>query len=578
STLTGRVVAADGSALTSPLGAGGAAAPGAALYLQTAEVPPAEDPLADLALRTAPDGSFAIPALATGSYRLTVSALGLAPAQKAAIVAGPGTTDLGTITLGAGGVLSGVLRLPDGSAPSESEVLALAAASPDSSQFVYAALTRDPATRTVTGYRLGGLTPGQAYRLVVSGPGGTAYVPPEGADVVLASSVDPRALDLTLNPPAGPVSFRASRTGADWTVRALFPRPLRERYASDDDASAILSTVSALGAPSGAAIAADRMSVSLAYAPALGETSATFRARAALAATDWGSSSPSSPDLTEDATAVLPLSADGQSASVVSNAFGGALALDGDASRALLPRGAFAVDAASTVAVSFTRAPVPGAFGADAPSIPAASEFYALSLPAGVPDSLQRAATLTLAYSSSVADASGLRLYWWNAAARAYVLQPDALGGAPRIDASARTFTQTVAHFSTYVLLDASAGSLGGSSYGGGDLKAYNFPNPFDLSVKTVTTIHGGGSPSVRGTLISVSVPPGLSGGGTLRVFDVTGRRVREIDLGTLSGGRVYYQGWDGRNDSGADVASGLYIGQVEVGSRSVTFEMAVLK
>ena len=75
-----------------------------------------------------------------------------------------------------------------------------------------------------------------------------------------------------------------------------------------------------------------------------------------------------------------------------------------------------------------------------------------------------------------------------------------------------------------------------------------------------------------------VSVPPGLSGGGTFRVFEITGRLIRTVDLGSLAGGQVYYQAWDGRNDAGVDVASGLYLGQVEVGSRRKTFKMAVLK
>ncbi len=195
-----------------------------------------------------------------------------------------------------------------------------------------------------------------------------------------------------------------------------------------------------------------------------------------------------------------------------------------------------------------------------------------------MPTALARPAALSLAYSTSVANPATLNLYWYNAAAGTYVLQPDVLGGAPVVDGSARTVTVRVNHFSTYVLLDSAAGAIGGSSFGGGDLDAYNFPNPFDLSVKTVTTIHGGGAPTVRGTLIRVSVPPGLSGGGTLRVFDVTGRLLRTIDLGSLSGGQVYYQGWDGRNDSGRDVASGLYLGQVEVGGRRKVFKMAVLK
>jgi hypothetical protein len=158
------------------------------------------------------------------------------------------------------------------------------------------------------------------------------------------------------------------------------------------------------------------------------------------------------------------------------------------------------------------------------------------------------------------------------------VLQPDVLGGAPVVDAAARTVTVRVNHFSTYVLLDSAAGAIAGSGFAGGTLEAYNFPNPFDLSVKTVTTIHGGGAPTLRGTLVRVSVPPGSSGAGRLRVFDITGRLLRTIDLGALSGGQVYYQNWDGRTDFGRDVASGLYLCEIDVGSQRKIFKMAVLK
>ena len=174
-------------------------------------------------------------------------------------------------------------------------------------------------------------------------------------------------------------------------------------------------------------------------------------------------------------------------------------------------------------------------------------------------------------------DPSALNLYWYNPGSGEYVLQPDALGGAAAIDATARSLTVNVGHFSTFVLLASGAGAIGGASHAG-DLEAYNFPNPFDLQLKTVTTIHGGGAQTVRGTMVRVGVPPGLSGQGRLRVFDATGREIRSIDMGQLSGGQSYYQGWDGRNDGGRDVASGLYIGLVEIGSKRRSFKMAVIK
>jgi hypothetical protein len=231
------------------------------------------------------------------------------------------------------------------------------------------------------------------------------------------------------------------------------------------------------------------------------------------------------------ATATLQLVGDGLSRANVFNALGGTLTLDGDAGRLALPRGAFSVDATSSVAVLMTKAASPLAFAAAAPPATIAGPFYDVSLAGGVATSLTRPASLTLSYSTAVTDVSRLNVYWYNPAARSYVLQNDVLGLPLTIDQSARTVTLRVNHFSTYVLLDLSAGSISGSAFSGGELEAYNFPNPFDLSIKTVTTIHGGGTPSVRGTLIRVSVPSGISGVGTLRVFDVTGRLVRTIDF-----------------------------------------------
>lgn len=571
STVSGRVVAADGAALRSALGLG------AALSLQKAGLPPAEDPLADLVFRTQPDGTFAIPAVATGAYRLTASALGLAGAARAVIVS-TAATDLGLVTLGEGASLGGTLRLPDGSAPSEDEVGALVAAAPDSSEFYYAALTRDAAARAVTGYRFGGLTPGRTYRLIVSGPAGWALTPPEGAAVVLTSTSDARVLDLVLRPAAGPISFRARREGARWRVEAEFPRPLRARFTADDDPALALSTTAALAPLSAAALSLDRRSVSAYYDPVPGETSLVLRARAALAAEDWSSTDPSARELTVEATATISLSADGLHRRAVANSMGGTLSLEGDAARVVLPRGALAVDASSAVMVDFARSAAPLRAGVLPAGVAPAGAFFDVALPAGVPTRLARPAELTLSYSSAVADAGRLAVYWYNPAARIYVRQPDVTGAPPVVDAAARTVAIRVDHFSTYVLLDASAGAIGGSSFSGADLEAYNFPNPFDLSVKTVTTVHGGGIASVRGTLIRVSVPPAVSGGGTLRVFDVAGRLVRTMDLGLLSGGQTYYQAWDGRGDDGRDAASGLYIGLVEVGGRRRTFKMAVLK
>ncbi len=584
-TAFGRVVSADGSLLRSAL-ATGAAAPGAALYLQRAGVPPNEDPLADLALRTGSDGRFTIPSLSSGSYRLTITADGQ-ESRTLALVVASASVDLGTVTLGGAGSISGTLRLPDGAPVPDDELRAVAAATTDLSEFLYGSTTRDAAARGSVAYKIGGLRAGRTYRVMIISPFDDAV---EAASVVLTSTSEARVLNLVVRPPRPGVSARSRQAGAGRTVEFLFSRPLRSRLASDEDPSLAVSTVSGAGALSGASLSADRRTLTVRYDPGVGESSFTLRASAATTAIDYDASDPAARELLATATAQFFVGETGAHRSVISNAVGGTLVSEGDAGRIVLPRGAFGVDASSSVAVTFRRASaVSGVSAASMPaeiraaaaalpaSLPARSDFYEIELPAGVPSVLARPARMTIVWSSAVANPSALNLYWYNPASGQYVLQPDALGGAPALDASARTFSINVGHFSTFVLLDSAAPAIGGSSHGG-ELEAYNFPNPFDLQVKTVTTIHGAGAQTVRGTMIRVATPPNLSGAGKLKVFDAAGRLIRTIDMGQLDAGRSYYQGWDGRNDSGRDVASGLYIGLVEVGSRRKSFKMAVIK
>jgi hypothetical protein len=576
SVIAGRVASSNGAALTGAL-PGGVPAPGAIVFLQTAGLAAGADPLAGLALQTNPDGTFAIPAVATGAYQLMASALGQGSAVVGVIVVSS-SANVGVVTLGSGGLVSGAVRLPDGSSPRVGQIQSMAAIASDSSDFQYAALTLDPTGRTVVGYAVGGLTPGKTYRLVVSGAGGSGYVPPEASALVLASTSSVLSIDLNLRPPAGSVAFRATRGGGNLSLTTIFPQALRALTTADSNPALLLTTSAAAGALSGAALSADRLTLTASYAPGVGETSAVFLASAALAATDWSSINPAAAQLTISATAALVVAADGLTRQTVVNGLGGTLTFDADAGRVILPRGAFSVDAATSVTVSFTHAASPAAYGAVPLPPTAAGDLYDVSLPPGMPTVLTHPAQLTLAYSTSVVNPAGLNLYWYNPAAQAYVLQPDVLGAPPLVDTVGRTVTTRVNHFSTYVLLNSAAGSIGGSSFAGGGLKAYNFPNPFDLRYKTVTTIHGGGSPTIRGTLISVSVPAGVAGESKIRIFDITGHILRTMDLGSLSGGQTYYQNWDGRNDYGRDVASGLYLCEVDVGPQRTIFKMAVLK
>ena len=68
----------------------------------------------------------------------------------------------------------------------------------------------------------------------------------------------------------------------------------------------------------------------------------------------------------------------------------------------------------------------------------------------------------------------------------------------------------------------------------------------------------------------------------TLTIYDTKGVPVRRLDLGYQLAG--YYTGrakaayWDGRNDTGESVASGVYFYSLSAGDYSATRKMLILK
>jgi len=87
-----------------------------------------------------------------------------------------------------------------------------------------------------------------------------------------------------------------------------------------------------------------------------------------------------------------------------------------------------------------------------------------------------------------------------------------------------------------------------------------NYPNPFN--------------PSTR---IEFLVPEGSAQNVSLVIYDVTGARVRTLVNSPMNPGR-YISEWDGRNDSGNPVGSGVYFYQIRQKGFSDTKKMLLLK
>ncbi|NUM80350.1 T9SS type A sorting domain-containing protein [bacterium] len=86
-----------------------------------------------------------------------------------------------------------------------------------------------------------------------------------------------------------------------------------------------------------------------------------------------------------------------------------------------------------------------------------------------------------------------------------------------------------------------------------------NYPNPFN----PVTTI---AYKLPQSTKVSISV------------YNVLGQKVRELVRGEVKGAGTYRAIWDGKNDAGVQVASGIYIYRLEAGQFRTTRKMFFIK
>jgi len=218
------------------------------------------------------------------------------------------------------------------------------------------------------------------------------------------------------------------------------------------------------------------------------------------------------------------------------------------------------------------------------------SAFYDIFLPLGVKTQLKSPAVITLQYdvaatSGAAVDPSRLNVWYYNPAERTYFLEET----AKEVDLLNHTVSVSVNHLSVFVLSNSQPQiSKGTVAFNGGDIEVFNFPNPFNLDTKTVDASIGGGfgtaafKATIRGTMIRAGIPRHMKGATEMQIFSVTGERVRTISYGDFDNNPVnsnfIYFDWDGRNDGGKDVGSGVYVGMLKVGNNKAFVKMAVIK
>ncbi|MBU2573161.1 MAG: carboxypeptidase regulatory-like domain-containing protein, partial [Elusimicrobia bacterium] len=225
------------------------------------------------------------------------------------------------------------------------------------------------------------------------------------------------------------------------------------------------------------------------------------------------------------------------------------------------------------------------------------SAFYDIFLPAGIRRELKNKARLTISYDASLstsASLTNLNIWYYNSSTRRFELEED----GRELDTANNTVSALVDHFSVFVVLASTPPISSTSPFAGAEIEVFNFPNPFNLEIKTkALNLNAGGGPyaggtvkvTTRGTIIRVGVPRGIAGSGKIRIYNLAGELVREYDCGPLDGslggsagptgaGAYFYFEWDGRNGAGREVASGVYFGEIKIGGKKKFWKMAVVK
>ncbi|MFH1368368.1 MAG: carboxypeptidase regulatory-like domain-containing protein [Elusimicrobiota bacterium] len=584
--------------------------PMAKVYLQPEDQMPRTNPIGDIVVDTELDGSFLIEALSPGYYRLFVLSGGYASYSKVLNI-GESEVNAGTIKLKRGAKISGSLAkdgLVDGKPqyPSTSEIKSILAATDDLSEMLVGSLKLS-GEKMVTGYEICGFQPLSSYNMMYLGEDEELMVAVKDNQSVIGftvpySTYTKTDFNLTFRPTAPAVFSRARKTAVS-TFAIIFDLTgaLRKSIPADDVLSSILTVTTGGGALSNLYMSPNRKSMSCTYTAPAGEKLFAIRLHGYSKTVNPKTGS----EFEIDETLQYLAGIGAKNRVKVSNLRGGKITLDGDSSNVLFGPGAFDVNSSTVVVyVTFSRAEsledlksapskkggpcfaIPKEAGAypdrvyramklaQAANVDPFSSFYDIMLPAGISHALKGNATLSIQYSSDV-DPSTLNIYYYDENNNVYLLE----NTNKEIDEDTKVVSITVKHLSTFVLLQSDAPVIKGDSYDG-PVFVYNFPNPFNLDTKSVNLVNASNqTANITGTQIHYGLPTTVSGEVEIKIYNVAGELVRTINDGVKTGGSHFYTEWNGKNDAGKKVASGVYVARFAVDKKNEKFfKMAVIK
>ncbi len=607
--LSGKVITEDGGPLEEVFnGRGEMRDRRAEVVLHRQGAPMDDDPLGEIEEATDSMGNFRIDSLAPGSYEIKALSLGYSMGSKNLIVAA-GENNAGTITLRRGASLKGTITKPDGSGPSTSEMNMVVGVDDDFQEFVFGTVDANSDTNIISGYSITGFKTGVDYSLIAISDSDDIMELKTG--IRFSTTTEDRTLNLVFRPASPTVFVTQSRTGNHVSVRFFSTHKLRNLTPSDSDLNQILTLTSGRGTISSSSINSSRDTINMVYDIPANESSFKVRLRFTSIVVDPDSLSGA--NFTFDKEFQIYGGVGRMRRVSIANATGGNAKMEGIPMGESFSSGSFDVDRSSRVEVILLSATslndlsgaapaaapaarAQGVMGAAqrlgpaaypsaslfkavnlAPAVSPFSDFYEVLLPAGISHTLKKDALLTLHYDATVADPSKINVYYFDPGNNVFLLEAN----KRVLDTKNKTITVAVNHASTFVVLQNNAPVVGANDYTGREIIVYNFPNPFNLKTKTVALSNAPSAPTqtISGTMIKYALPVGKTGTVKIEIYTMVGELVRTIVNDSPTGGAYYYLEWDGKNDGGKNVASGVYLARMTLnGGEEKFFKMAVIK
>ncbi len=180
------------------------------------------------------------------------------------------------------------------------------------------------------------------------------------------------------------------------------------------------------------------------------------------------------------------------------------------------------------------------------------------------PGAASVSAVLSISYADSTLDNANIKeedlaIITWDSVAGEWGVIPTT------VETEVNTVSAEVSHFSLYALVDrtsAIVSAVNGRKFDDStpqDYRLYqNFPNPFNPTTQ------------IR---YEVYVPAHVS----LRIYTLSGQLIRQL-LDSQREPGAYFIHWDGRNESGIPVSSGIYIYELQAGDFKAARKMVLLR